>query len=62
MAWRRTVGEFLRAMTDRKSFDPRHNLYMLFGLIWGLPIPVFSILLGFYLAKMPVSPACCSRR
>lgn len=55
MAWRRTVGEFLRAMADRKSYDPRHNLYMLFGLIWGLPIPIFSILLGFYLAEMPIS-------
>ncbi len=49
MAWSNTVREFMRATTRRQSYDLRHNLYAIFGLIWGLPIPVFSLFLGFYL-------------
>lgn len=50
MAWKRTVGEFVRAMVKRRSYDPRRNLYLLFGFCWGLPIPLFSLYLGFSLA------------
>ncbi len=49
MVWRNTIGEFLKAMTQRHSYDVRHNLYIIFGLIWGMPIPVFSLFLGFSL-------------
>ncbi|MBM4117804.1 hypothetical protein FJ251_08680 [bacterium] len=52
MVWRRTVGEFARAMLLRRSYDPRRNLYLLFGFVWGLPIPLFSIGLGFSLAGL----------
>jgi len=52
MPWRRTVGEFARAMLLRRSYDPRRNLYLLFGFVWGLPIPIFSIGLGFSLAGL----------
>ena len=38
------IKEFLSASLDPFSFDIRHNIYILFGLLWGLPIPVASLL------------------
>lgn len=55
MGWRTTIGEFLRAMVRRSSYDPRRNIYVVFGLIWGLPIPVLSIFLGFSIAEQTPS-------
>ena len=55
MAWRRTVAEFARAMLRQRSYDPRHNLYLVFGLLWGLPIPLFSFGLGFRMAGLEPS-------
>ena len=34
------VREFLRALRTRMTYSPRRNHYILFGLLWGLPIPV----------------------
>lgn len=36
---------FLKAFRDPYTWNPRRNLYLWFGIFWGLPIPLFS----FYL-------------
>lgn len=40
------VREFLAALGARYTFSLRRNPYALFGFLWGLPIPLFSIGLG----------------
>ncbi len=40
------LGAFRRAFT----YDARRNVYLWFGFLWGLPIPLFSILLDLSLA------------
>lgn len=34
--------EFLSALRDPHSYNPFRNGYVLFGFLWGLPIPLFS--------------------
>ncbi len=46
-----TGAEFLRSLAVPYTYDPRRNTYVLFGLLWGLPIPVFSIGLDCWLTN-----------
>jgi signal transduction histidine kinase len=39
----RIVREFFAALADGNSYRPWSNLHALFGLLWGLPIPFFSL-------------------
>ena len=55
-SWRKTIAEFVRAAVRRQSYSPHRNVYIIFGFLWGLPIPLFSLTLGFSLAQLPVSP------
>lgn len=41
----RKLVTFLNALRDPYTWNPRRNLYLWFGIFWGLPIPLFS----FYL-------------
>lgn len=41
----KTVGAYLRAFRRGYTYDPRRNLYLWFGFLWGLPIPAFAFLL-----------------
>ncbi|MBI2921343.1 MAG: GGDEF domain-containing protein [Planctomycetes bacterium] len=41
----KTIATFLRALGDPFTWNPRKNLYLWFGLLWGVPVPLFS----FYL-------------
>ena len=54
--WKLTISSFLAAASRKRSYDPRQNIYVLFGVVWGLPIPIFSLLLGCYLTGQPASP------
>ncbi len=54
--WRLTIRAFLDAASQKRSYNPRQNIYVLFGVAWGLPIPIFSLLLGCYLTGQQVSP------
>jgi len=36
---------FLHALKDPFTWNPRSNLYFWFGILWGLPVPVFSLFL-----------------
>lgn len=37
-----SVGEFFHALGDRRTYAFR-NPYLIFGFLWGLPIPIFSV-------------------
>jgi diguanylate cyclase (GGDEF)-like protein len=43
------VKTYLKAFGQAFTFDARKNVYLWFGFLWGLPVPVFSILLDLSL-------------
>ncbi|MDJ0622496.1 MAG: GGDEF domain-containing protein [Desulfocapsaceae bacterium] len=43
------IEEFLRAVRKPYSYDVFHNIYTWFGFLWGLPIPLVTCALQFYL-------------
>src|SRR5437867_3517329 len=48
---RRTVfREYLRAFAERHTYDLFRNRTALFGFVWGLPVPVFSLGLDLWLS------------
>jgi diguanylate cyclase (GGDEF)-like protein len=46
----RTIRAYVRAFGSPFTYDPRRNLHLWFGLLWGLPVPMFSIALDLALA------------
>src|SRR5438552_4753424 len=46
----RIVKTYLKAFGRPFTYDFRHNVYLWFGFLWGLPVPVFSILLDLSLS------------
>jgi diguanylate cyclase (GGDEF)-like protein len=49
----RVVRAYLEAFGRLYTYDARRNVYLWFGFLWGLPIPVFSILLDLTLGGQP---------
>ena len=43
------VGTYISAFGRKYTYDGRRNAYLWFGVLWGLPIPIFSIALDFAL-------------
>jgi diguanylate cyclase (GGDEF)-like protein len=41
----RQIREFLAAASRQFSYDIRRNIYLWFGILWGLPIPMVTIFL-----------------
>lgn len=39
------VATFLRALGDPFTWNPRKNLYLWFGFLWGIPVPLYSLCL-----------------
>ncbi len=50
-----SIREFVLALTDRHTYRPTRNPYALFGLLWGMPIPFFSICLDAWASARPLS-------
>lgn len=46
----KTIRAYVRAFGQGYTYDPRRNLHLWFGLLWGLPVPMFSIALDLALA------------
>jgi len=42
------VREFLTALADRRTYSPRRNGYIFFGILWGLPVPLVTIGVDLY--------------
>jgi diguanylate cyclase (GGDEF)-like protein len=47
---RKTVRSYLAAFGRSYTYDVRRNVYLWFGLLWGIPVPVFSIALDLSLS------------
>ena len=47
------VRTYLGAFGRSFTYDVRHNVYLWFGFLWGLPIPLVSILLDLSLGSLP---------
>jgi diguanylate cyclase (GGDEF)-like protein len=43
------ISTYLTAFGRSFTYDPRRNVYLWFGLLWGLPVPIFSIVLDLSL-------------
>lgn len=41
------IREFLRAVLSPYSYDLKRNLYIWFGVFWGMPIPLVTLLYGY---------------
>jgi len=39
----KTIREFLDAATNPYSYNPLRNIYIWFGILWGVPIPLVTI-------------------
>ena len=46
------VRTYLRAFGRGFTYDVRQNVYLWFGFLWGLPVPIFSILLDLSLGAV----------
>ena len=44
----RPVREFVRALLERETYLPWKNTYAIFGFLWGLPIPFFSVAIDLW--------------
>jgi signal transduction histidine kinase len=53
--FRHVVKEFVTALGDRFTYSIKSNGEVLFGFLWGLPIPLFSIGLHLYVTSQPLS-------
>jgi len=54
---RSIVGEFLSALTDSHTYRIWRNGYVIFGVLWGLPVPVVTVGLELLLRDLPPTPA-----
>lgn len=62
---RKQVVEFIAAAGQSFSYNPRQNIYIWFGVLWGLPIPVVTILIQAHFLEAsgvenPLLNAACS--
>src|SRR5262245_57695939 len=42
---KRPVERYLKALGQPFTYDLRRNVYLWFGFLWGIPVPVFSLAL-----------------
>ncbi|MBI5365449.1 MAG: HAMP domain-containing histidine kinase [Planctomycetes bacterium] len=49
------VREFFAALRDPFTRSLRHNTYLWFGVLWGLPIPLFSLGIDLLARDLPVT-------
>lgn len=55
------VREFLKAVKDPNTYLPWKNLHLIFGFLWGLPIPIFALAIHCAVEKTPPSAATVIR-
>lgn len=54
-SFRGVVKEFFAALGNRFSYSPRSNGEVLFGFLWGLPIPFFAVMVHI----LALRQECC---
>lgn len=51
---RKIVGTYLEAFGRAYTYDLRHNVYLWFGFLWGIPVPIVSLSLDCSLSAVPL--------
>lgn len=46
------VKEFLKSLTQKRTYDVFQNGYSIFGILWGVPIPIVTIGIDLYLSRL----------
>lgn len=49
------VGEFVGALREKRTYNIFENWYCLFGILWGMPIPVVTIGIALHSSALPVT-------
>jgi len=47
------LGDVFAALGNSHTYDPRRNAFTLFGLIWGIPISIFSMVVDSWVIGHP---------
>jgi len=53
------VQDFLSALTARLTYSPRKNPDVLFGFLWGIPIPFFALIIHAHALRSNFDLAFC---
>src|SRR5512135_737587 len=49
--------EFIRALGQRRTYSILENAYCIFGILWGIPVPIVTIGIHLHAAQLPLSLA-----
>jgi len=50
---RKIVHSYLSAFGRTFTYDVRRNVYLWFGFLWGIPVPIVSLALDWDLSVAP---------
>lgn len=50
---KRSLQTYLAALRRSFTYDPTRNVYLWFGFLWGIPVPIMSIALDLELSGVP---------
>ena len=53
--FRAIVKEFIMALGNAHTYNIRKNWYVVFGILWGIPVPIVTIGMSLYHRNMAVS-------
>lgn len=46
------ISEFFKALGKSHTYSIRRNGYVMFGILWGIPVPIVTVSIGLYLSGM----------
>jgi len=49
------VKEFIRALGRKRTYNIFKNWYCVFGILWGIPIPIVTIGIHLYASHLPIT-------
>ncbi len=56
---RSTFLAFLRAFLRAETYSPHRNLFLVFGFLWGIPVPLATLAVDLHVRGLALSPAAC---
>src|SRR5438874_3690132 len=59
--WKESVHEFFSVLSNPFTYSPRKNPEIVFGFLWGLPIPIFTFAIHMYAAGLSCHFGTCTQ-